>query len=42
MFGDTMGNIGFIFGYGIFGAFCIGVLVGYVLKWFGDRKDGTV
>ena len=37
MFGDTMGNIGYIFGYGLFFAFCLGVVVGYSIKWLGDR-----
>lgn len=35
--GDTMGNIGYIFGYGLFFAFCLGVVVGYVLSRIGDK-----
>ena len=37
MFGDTMGNIGYIFGYAVIFAFLLGAIVGYSLKWLGDR-----
>lgn len=30
--GENMGNIGYIFGYGLFFAFCLGVVVGYLIK----------
>lgn len=33
-----MGNIGYIFGYGLFFAFCMGVVVGYLMKWIGGEK----
>lgn len=35
--GDTMGNIGYIFGYGLFCAFFLGVIVGYILSKIGDK-----
>ena len=34
-----MGDIGFIFGYAVLGAFCIGTLVGYWIRGIGDKKD---
>lgn len=37
MFGDTMGNIGYIFGYGLFLTFCLGVVVGYIVGRIGDK-----
>lgn len=35
--GDTMGNIGYIFGYAVIFAFLVGAVVGYSLKWLGDK-----
>ena len=32
-----MGNIGYIFGYSVIFAFLLGAIVGYSLKWLGDR-----
>ena len=32
-----MGNIGYIFGYGLFFAFCLGVIVGYIVSRIGDK-----
>lgn len=32
-----MGNIGYIFGYGLILAFLVGVMVGYLVKKIGDR-----
>ena len=34
---NTMGNIGYIFGYGLFFAFCLGVVVGYIASRIGDK-----
>lgn len=35
-----MGNIGYIFGYGLFFAFCLGVVVGYIVGKIGDNDEG--
>ena len=35
--GDTMGNIGYIFGYAVIGAFLLGVVVGYIVGKIGDK-----
>lgn len=35
--GDSMGNIGYIFGYGLLFAFCMGVVVGYIASRIGDK-----
>ena len=32
-----MGNIGYIFGYAVILAFCLGVIVGMVAQKIGDR-----
>lgn len=32
-----MGNIGYIFGYAVIGAFLLGVVVGYIVGRIGDR-----
>ena len=34
---NTMGNIGYIFGYGLILAFLVGVMVGYLVKKIGDK-----
>ena len=37
MFGDTMGNIGYIFGYAVIFAFLLGVVVGTIAEYFWLR-----
>ena len=32
-----MGDIGFIFGYAIIGAFCVGAVVGYIVEKIGEK-----
>ena len=34
---DTMGNIGYIIGYGFICMFLLGIVVGYVLSKIGDK-----
>ena len=33
----VMGDIGFIFGYAIIGAFCVGAVVGYFVEQIGEK-----